>query len=478
MVRVQDWGAVLDAVDGPVRSYLASLPERTVGHDVHPDEVRAAVRSHLSTVGELPADVVADMAATLEPYITAHSSGRFFGFVIGGLHPAAYGAELLTATWDQNAGLYAPTPGVTIIEEIAAGWLVEQLRLPADSSVAFVTGGQMANWTCLAAARDHVLRAVGWDVEADGLIGAPQLHVVVKKSVHSTVPRALRYLGLGDRTAIEVAVDDNDGIDLDSLQATLEGLHGPTIVCVESGNVNTGAFDPFDKVAELVEAHRARGNPSWVHVDGAVGLLAAATESGRHLTAGIERMDSWSTDGHKLLNVAYDCGIAICADRKAHFAAMSVRASYLRQSDGGVREPMDWNPEFSRRARGMGVYATLRSLGVVGLDQLVARVCMLAQRFARGLARSGRAEVLNDVVFNQVLVRWIPPDGVDADVFNDAITDATAADGRTYFSGTTWRGQRLMRIAVSDWATDEADVDLAMQVLLELADEAVATLRP
>ena len=475
-MRTQDWDAVLDAVDGPIRSYLASLPDRTVGHDIHPNEVRAALRSHLSTVGELPADVVADIAASLEPYVTAHSAGRFFGFVIGGLHPAAFGAEMLNAAWDQNAGLFAITPGVVIAEEIAAGWLVEQLRLPEASSVAFVTGGQMANWTCLAAARDHVLRGVGWDVEGDGMFGAPKVHVVIKESAHSSIPRALRYLGFGDKTAIEVPVDGDDRLVADALRRTLEGLTGPTIVCVESGNVNTGSFDPFDEVADLIDAHRARGNPSWCHVDGAVGLLAAATDAGRHLTGGIERLDSWSTDGHKLLNVAYDCGIAICADRAAHAAATSVRASYLRQSDGGVREPLDWNPEFSRRARGLGVYATLRSLGVVGLDQLVRRVCTLAQRFAGGLQRSGRAEIMNEVTFNQVLVRWIAPEGVESDAFNDAITDATAADGRTYFSGTTWRGQRMMRIAVSDWVTDEGDVDLALEVLLELADEAAATM--
>lgn len=473
----QDWDAVLDAVDRPIRDYLASLPERPVARAATPGDVRGALDAQLTAAGQDPAAVVADLAARIEPHVTTHAAGRFFGFVVGGLHPAALGAELLVSTWDQNAGLFALAPGVVIAEELAAEWLVELTGLPPTSSVAFVTGGQMATFTCLAAARDHVLRETGWDVEADGLQGAPTVTAVLKRGVHSSVPRALRYLGLGHDTGVRVACDDQDRIDVEALRAALAEVRGPTIVCVEAGNVNTGAFDDFEGVAEAAAAHRQRGNPTWVHVDGAVGLLAAASPAFDHLTTGLGRLDSWSTDGHKLLNTAYDCGVAICRDSAAHRAATSVQASYLRQDEDDVRQPLDWNPEFSRRARGVGAYATMRSLGRDGVAALSDQLHARATQFAGALAASGRAEIVNDVVFNQVLVRWLPPDGVDADAYNDAITDATVADGRTYFSGTTWRGARMMRISVSDHATDEADVDLAVAVLLELADRAAEDLR-
>ncbi|MEX1162600.1 MAG: pyridoxal-dependent decarboxylase [Nitriliruptor sp.] len=464
-----DWDGVLDAATTSARAYLDSLPERRVYPVTSPAAIRAVVDRPLPDRGTPAAEVVADLAREVEPFVTAHASGRFFGFVIGGLHPAAYGAELLVSTWDQNAGLYAPTPGVSIVEEVAARWMIELLALPAGSSLGFVTGGQMANFTCLAAARDHVLREAGWDVEADGLQGAPPVHVVVKAGRHSTITRALRFLGLGERTATEVACDDEDRFLLDDLRRTLEATTGPTILCAEAGNVNTGAFDRFEAIADAAEAHRARGNPTWVHVDGAVGLLAAASAHHRHLTAGMERLDSWSTDGHKLLNVAYDCGVAICRDPAPHHAAMSVRASYLIQGDGDVREAMDWNPEFSRRARGVGVYATLRSLGREGVAELVSRTTGLAQRFAAELAGSGRVEVVNDVAFNQVLVRWRPPDDHDPDAFNDAVIAAVQEDGSAYVSGTTWRGRRLMRISVSDRATDQRDVDHTVAAMLRCA---------
>lgn len=465
-MHISDWDAVLDTAADAARRYLASLPDRRVYPDVSPEEIRGIVDVPLPDVGLPATEVVAQLATKLEPYVTAHASGRYFGFVIGGLHPAAYGAELLVATWDQNAGLYAPTPGVTVAEEVAARWIVELLGLPEGSSVGFVTGGQMATFTCLAAARDHVLRGVGWDVEADGLQGAPRVHVVVKRGRHSTVPRALRFLGLGERTAIEVACDDEDRMLVDELRTTLAGLEGPTIVCVESGNVNTGAFDRFAEVADVVDVHRRNGNPTWVHVDGAVGLLAAASPSHAHLTLGMDRLDSWSTDGHKLLNVAYDCGVAVCRHPAAHRAAMAVQASYLVQGVGAVREAMDWNPEFSRRARGLGVYATLRSLGREGVAALVERTASHARRFATELTSSGQAEVVNDVVLNQVLVRWLPPAGHDPDTYNDAVVEAIQREGTAYVSGTTWRGRRLMRISVADWATDEDDVDRTLSAML------------
>jgi glutamate/tyrosine decarboxylase-like PLP-dependent enzyme len=469
LVRQSDWERVIEAATGPAARYLRSLPDRPVYRPADPDEIRALVGGPLPEEGTSPEEVVAALARNLEPFVTATASGRFFGFVIGGLHPAAYGAEILASTWDQNAGLYAVTPGVSMVEEVAVGWLLDLLDLPGDASVGFVTGGQMANFTCLAAARHHVLRQTGWDVEADGLQGAPRVHVVVKTERHSTIPRAFRYLGLGEATAVEVPCDDQSRIDLDALERALTDLEGPTIVCVESGDLNTGSFDPFHGVADAADRHRERGNPTWVHTDGPVGLFARASKTHRHLTDGIERLDSWSTDAHKLLNAAYDSGIAIVRDSAAHRAAMSVRASYLIHTDQDAREPMDWNPEFSRRARGLGVYATLRSLGRTGVADMVDRTCSLAQRFAERLAESGRASVMNEVVFNQVLVQWHSPDG-NHDDFTDRILACIQADGTAFLSGTNWGGMRLMRISVSDWATDEDDVDRAIDALFRCAD--------
>jgi len=467
-VRQSDWEKVIDAAIDPATRYLRTLPDRPVYRLTDPAEARTLIGGPLPETGSSPEEVVVALARDLEPFVTAHAGGRYFGFVVGGLHPASYGAELLASTWDQNAGLYAVAPGAAVVEEVAAEWVLELLDLPRNAAVGFVTGGQMATFTCLAAARHHVLREAGWDVEADGLQGAPKVHVVVKSEKHSTVPRALRFLGLGDSAAIEVASDGESRIDPDALELLLAELDGPTIICVESGNVNTGSFDPFGRVADAADQHRKRGNPTWVHVDGAVGLWVRASAQHASLAAGLERLDSWSTDAHKLLNVSYDSGIAISRHAASHRAAMSVHASYLIQSDGEARDQMDWNPEFSRRARGLAVYATLRSLGRKGVDELVDRTCSLARRFADRLAASGRAEVMNDVVFNQVLIRWLAPDG-DHDAFNDQVIAAIQADGTAFFSGTTWEGMRLMRISVSDWATDEDDVDRAIEALLRCA---------
>jgi glutamate/tyrosine decarboxylase-like PLP-dependent enzyme len=469
-MKQSNWQAILEAAMGPALKYLESLPDRRVYSTAEAAEIRSVVGRPLPEHPSPPEDVVADLAQEVEPFITAHACGRFFGFVIGGLHPAAYGAELLVSTWDQNAGLYAVTPGVAVVEEVASDWLLELLDLPRQSSVGFVTGGQMANFTCLAAARDAVLRDAGWDVEADGLQGAPTVTVVVKTEKHSTVARALRYLGLGYSHAVEVASDRQSRYDVEELSKTLAGIDGPTIVCAEAGNVNTGSFDDFNAIADVVEEHRARGNPTWAHVDGAVGLWARASARQRRYASGLERLDSWSTDAHKLLNVGYDSGIAICRDPSAHRAAMSVQASYLIHTEADrARDPMDWNPEFSRRARGVGIYSTLRALGRSGVDELVDRACSLARMFATELAATGKAEISNDVVFNQVLVRWLAEDG-DHDAFNDRVIERVQQDGIAFFSGTTWEGMRLMRVSVSDWATDEDDVRRSINALVSAAD--------
>jgi glutamate/tyrosine decarboxylase-like PLP-dependent enzyme len=461
------WKPVLDTAASAALEYLDSLPDRPVLPPADHAAIRTALDRPPAAAGVEPARVVEDLARDLGPYVAAQAGGRYFGFVVGGLHPASLGAEVLLAAWDQNASMFSSTPGVSVAEELAAQWLIDLLGLPAGSSAGFVTGGQMATFTCLAAARHEVLRAAGWDVEADGLAGAPPITVVVKAGVHATVLRALRFLGFGERAVVTVACDDQDNVRPDALERALGAVHGPTIVAVECGNVNTGAFDDFTAVADLADAHRAAGNPTWVHVDGAVMLLAAASPAMAGHVAGLDRLDSWSTDGHKLLNVAYDCGIAICRNAAAHRAAMSTHAAYLEQGTG-ARDPMDWGPEFSRRARGVGVYATLRSLGRDGVVELVDRTVRLARRFADALAASGRAEIVNEVVSNQVLVRWLAPDG-DNGRLADTVMAGVRAEGSAFFSGTTYRGERLMRISVSDWATDEDDVDRAVAALLRHA---------
>ncbi|MEV4619952.1 pyridoxal-dependent decarboxylase [Asanoa sp. NPDC049573] len=470
-MRQSDWRGVLDVAGAAALEHLTSLPERPVLPAADHAAVRAALDRPPAADGIEPARVVGELARDLRPYLAAQAGGRYFGFVVGGLHPASFGAEILVSAWDQNAPMYAAAPGVAVVEELAAQWLVEVLGLPRRSSVGFVTGGQMASFTCLAAARHEVLRAVGWNVEADGLIGAPPVAVVVKTGAHATVLRALRFLGFGDRALLTIESDDQDRVRPDALDRALRTIDGPTIVAVECGNVNTGAFDDFAAVADLAEAHRAAGNPTWVHVDGAVMLLAAASPAMAGHVAGLDRLDSWSTDAHKLLNVAYDSGIAICRNAAAHRAAMSVHAAYLEQG-AGARDPLDWVPEFSRRARGVSIYATLRSLGRTGLADLAERTTRLARRFAAALSDSGRAEIVNEVVSNQVLVRWLAPDG-DHGRLADEVMAAVRAEGSAFFSGTTYRGERLMRVSVSDWATDDSDVDRAVESLLRHASAAI-----
>src|SRR4051794_36353231 len=399
-------------------------------------------------------------------------SGRFFGFVIGGAVPASLAADWLVTAWDQNTGLFAPSPATSVIEEVAGRWLVDMLGLPEHSSFAFVTGGQMANTTALAAARHHVLSAVGWDVELDGLAGSPPIRLVVSDEVHVTVPRGARFLGIGTRTMAKVAVDGNGAMIPADLERVLSsGPDGPTIVCCQAGNINTGALDPTAELAEIAHAHGA-----WLHVDGAIGLWAAASRPSR--LPGLELADSWSTDAHKWLNVPYDCGITICRHAASHRAAMTVTASYLVQAAPGTdRDPVDWNPEFSRRARGVPVYAALASLGRSGVADIVERSCAHARRFAQLLSAEADIVVLNDVVLNQVLVRFLTPGGTDED--HDARTRAVIAavqnDGTCWLGGSTWRGQAVMRISVSNYATTEADVDALVASILSAARSQLST---
>jgi glutamate/tyrosine decarboxylase-like PLP-dependent enzyme len=446
-------------------AYRASLRDATVTPTATPGELRASLGGPTPERCSDPVAVVNRMADAVEAGgLMAMDSGRFFGFVIGGALPAAVAADWLVTAWDQNTGLFSPSPATAVIEEVAGRWILDLLGLPADSSFAFVTGGQMANATALAAARNHVLAAAGWDVEADGLIGAPAIRLVVGDEVHVTIPRAARLLGLGTRAIEHVAVDTNGAMVATDLQRVLARTTGqPTIVCCQAGNVNTGAIDPIGELADISHAAGA-----WLHVDGAIGLWAGVSRHANRLV-GLDRADSWSTDAHKWLNVPYDCGIVICRHHQSHRAAMTVTASYLVQAAPGTdRDPVDWNPEFSRRARGVPVYAALASLGREGIEQVIERCCAHARRFAEVLGAQPGIEVLNDVVLNQVLVRFLDPSGRDED--HDARTRSVISrvqdDGTCWLGGSTWRNQAVMRISVSNFATTDADVEASLSAIL------------
>ena len=366
--------------------------------------------------------------------VIASGSPRYFGFVIGGTYPVALAADWLAATWDQNAGIYATAPVPAVVEEVAAKWLLDLFDLPRESGVGFVTGCQMASFTCLAAARHAVLRRTGWDVEADGLPGAPRINVVASSESHVTIDVALRYLGLGTRSVHRVETDALGRMRADGLCALLAALDGPTIVCAQAGNVNTGAFDPLREIGEIANARGA-----WLHVDGAFGLWARASRVHGSLADGIELADSWATDAHKWLNVPYDCGVAIVRHREDQRAAMTSAAAYLIQSAGAERDAVDWVPEFSRRARGIPVYATLRTLGYEGVEELVDRCCARAQQMAALLADEPGIELLSDVVLNQVLVRFADDDATTRAVVTGLLADrqdGAAEDRKTAPAGS------------------------------------------
>jgi glutamate/tyrosine decarboxylase-like PLP-dependent enzyme len=448
---------ILDRAAHHARAYLEGVADRPVRALATGQALRFLLDAPLAAPAS--ADAVIDrLAAAARVSTTASRGPRYFGFVTGGSLPVATAADWLVSAWDQNAAVHVLSPFASVVEDVTASWLRELVGLSPEWSVGFVTGCQMANFTGLAAARHHVLAGVGWDVEARGLFGAPPIDVVVSDESHYTMFGALRLLGLGAERVRRVPTDDQGRMRADALEAALRGGTGPCIVCAQAGNVNTGAFDPIDPIAD---AARARG--AWLHVDGAFGLWACASAALAPLVAAIGRADSIATDAHKWLNVPYDCGIVFSAHAASHRTAMTLPAAYII-ADDEARDPRDFVPEESRRARAVPVYAALATLGREGLGDLVDRCCRLARRMADRLGGHPRVHVLNDVVLNQVLVRFDGPRGADA--FTRAVIARVQADGTCWLGGTAWHGLAAMRVAVSNWSTTDADIDRSAEAIL------------
>jgi glutamate/tyrosine decarboxylase-like PLP-dependent enzyme len=458
-----DRTAGLDAAAQHAQAFLNTLDERPVAARAAADDVHEALGGPVPEHGADPAAVIDALVAGADPGLVATAGPRYFGFVIGGALPAAVAADWVVSAWDQNAAFHSTSPASAAIEEITSGWALELLGLPGTASVGFVTGGQGANTTCLAAARHAVLAKVGWDVENDGLIGAPPVRILCGEHAHVTIDAALRLLGFGANMTIRIAADDQGRMKPEALHDALAEADGPTIVCAQAGNVATGAFDAFEPIADASSSHGA-----WLHVDGAFGLWAATAPTTGHLTRGVQRADSWAVDAHKWLNVPYDAAMAIVADPAAHVAAMNLAGPYL-VADPGQRDSTNYVPESSRRARAVPIWAAIRSLGRAGVAELVERNCAQARRMAERLAAIPGAKVLNDVVLNQVLVRL--PGGDDV---NRAAVAAIQRDGTCWLGGTTWDGQYVLRVSISNWATTNNDIDRSAGAIV-LAAQAVSS---
>lgn len=413
-------------------------------------------RLPLEENGVTAEQVISELITKAEPGLAAMTGPRFHGWVIGGSNQVGVAADWLTSAWGQNSGNCLATPSAAAAEEAAAHALLDLLDLPRSSSVGFVTGATMANFTCLAAARSEVLRRAGWDVESDGLFGAPPITVILGEEAHSTVFSALRYLGLGDRRVVRIPVDAQGAMRPDAFQEAIAGISGPIIAIAQAGQINTGAFDPFPKIAQATLAKNA-----WLHVDGAFGLWARAAPDRTHLAVGLDKCDSWAVDGHKWLQTPYDCGYAIVADRAAHKRAMQIAASYLPAAEDNARHPADFVPELSRRARGFTTWAMIRFLGRKGIADMISRHCAFARRFAERLSAEPGVEIVNDVVLNQVAVRF----GADDDQTRQTIA-RIQADGECFVGGAEWRGQWIMRISVIGDATTEADVERSADAMI------------
>ena len=450
------YGNVLGVAAKYSQKWLNSIPSRGVNPKKNANEIKFDLGTELPDGATDPSIVIEHLAKAGEAGLMAMGSGRFFGWVVGGTLPAALGADWLVSAWDQNSPSRIATPTTAAAEEIAAEWLLDILGLPASADVGFPTGGMMANFTGLISARQKVLADVGWDSDHKGLFGAPSIRVLVGEERHDTVDRALRYLGLG--APIEIASDDQGRIRVDELQKVLEAGSGPTILCLQAGNLHSGAFDPFHEAIELAHKHQA-----WVHVDGAFGLWALASPKLRPFLAGIELADSWATDAHKTLNVPYDCGVAIVAHPAALRSTYGVHASYMIIADDDQVDPSEKVPEFSRRARGVTVWAALLSLGRNGVAELVDRLVLNARLMAEGLAKIEGCRVLNEISFTQVCFAF------ESDKRTDEICAHLIEDESVWISGSKWKGVSVLRVSVSNWTTDSEDVKIAIEAVRKAA---------
>lgn len=450
----------LRAAHRAATAFLSTLADRPVWPRAGLDDMLAVFGGPLPESGTPAAEVIEEMAAHAGPGLVAIPGGRFFGFVIGGTHPAALAADWLVSAWDQNSGSSLLTPTTVALERIAGRWMLDLLGLPGSASVGFVTGGQMANFTCLATARNAVLAREGWDLSADGLPGSPPVRLVVGADRHGSIDRAARFLGIGRRELTVVGSDDQGRMRPEELRRILEEGSGPLIVCLQAGEVHTGAFDDFAALVPLAHEHGA-----WVHVDGAFGLWAAASPSLRPLTAGIAEADSWATDAHKTLNVPYDCGMAIVRDPADSIAAFRTGGDYLIYTS---LDPWDVTPELSRRARGVPAWAVLRSLGRAGVAALVDTLHENAVRMASGLSEIGGVHVVNDVGYTQVMFR------MDSDAATRALGEAILAEGTAVVTGAEWRGAATLRCSMSSWATTADDVDRTLRAIRSLVGTAAS----
>ena len=443
---------LLESAAARAKRYLREIQERPVAPAADAIARLAVLSEPFPDSPSEPEQVLALLDEVGSPATMGIAGPRFFGFVIGGALPVALASNWLASAWDQNAAYRSPSPAVAALESVALEWMCDIFGLPDGTAGAFVTGATMANFSALAAARHAVLAGQDWDVEADGLFGAPPITVVIGEEAHPTLIKALGLVGFGRNRLVRVPVDDQGRMRAEALPP----LSPATIVCAQAGNVNTGAFDPLTAIAE-----RTRTAGAWLHVDGAFGLWAAAASGRAHLAEGLGLADSWATDGHKWLNVPYDSGLAFVRDAGALRAAMAVTADYL-PAEPGVRNPSDYTPELSRRARGVDVWAALRSLGRSGLDELIERNCRQATRFAEGLSAAGY-EILNDVVLNQVLVSFGEP------AETRRVVAAVQDDGTCWCGGTVWQGRTAMRISVCSWATADEDVERSLEAILRIA---------
>lgn len=444
--------------------FLESLDTSPVSASASYDELFTRLNHPLNDFGADAETVLDNIVADSRGGVLGNAGGRFFGWVIGGSVPAALAADWMTSVWDQNAAIYAGGPAVAVMEEIAGTWVKELLGLPAGAGIGFVTGSQMAHVTCLAAARHHILAQKGWDVEEDGLAGSPRIRVLTGGHRHGSIDRAVRLVGFGRNSVTDLPLDSRGRLTRNTLkQALEENPEQPTIVILQAGDLNIGAYDPFDELIPLAHKYGA-----WVHVDGAFGLWAGASPKYRHLVKGYENADSWVTDGHKWLNTPYDCGYAIIAHPEAQIAAMSYRASYMVH-DSEARDPFDWNPEWSRRGRGVATYAAIRELGRDGVADLVERTCGYAHDLVTRIGALPGAVMVWEPQINQGLVRYLDPSPnateADHDVWTDRVIAEIQKTGEAFFGGTTWQGKRCMRVSVCSWQTSPADVDRSVNAV-------------